>query len=168
LQTITLLSPSGGSPLKLDVLPGSCPNLFAPTTNPGNFVKPLQFTNGDLGSVTANQLGDCNSPLIDGRKDTRLTFSRAALVSQLGLAAEPHGTLVKRLLTGKRTDGRTFAVADQLVIQESGTLPNGPLRARPIDLNRRRGSSRGAPSSSVSVDVRARGRVAPDRSDLNS
>jgi hypothetical protein len=147
LQTITLLSPSGGSPLNLDVLPGSCPNLFAPTTsgtltailfgtpdfkiaevvksslklsrntNPGNFVKPMQFTNGDVGSVTANQLGDCNSPAIDGLKDMRLSFNRAALVSQLGLGAEKPGTVIKVLLTGKRSDGRTFAVADQLVIQ---------------------------------------------------
>lgn len=131
----------------MDFDPANCPNAFAPTgtgtvdvlllgapsfptknvvnstvrlwvrSNPGVSIKPSGFSSKDLGSITATQYGDCNSSILDGQKDLRLRFSRAALISQLGLSSYAPGQTVEVAISGKTKAGKLFAVRDVIVIQ---------------------------------------------------
>ena len=149
MQTITLLSPSGGAGdfANLDFDPSGCPNVFAPLqtgtidvlllgsadfqvkdvikssirlwvkTNPSVSILPSGFLLKDLGSITAQAYGDCNSAVHDGKKDLRLRFSRAMLAGPLGLSNYASGQSVEVAVTGRLKNGKTFATRDRLTIQ---------------------------------------------------
>ncbi|HUR28765.1 MAG TPA: hypothetical protein VM509_11305 [Planctomycetota bacterium] len=131
----------------LDFDPANCPNAYAPLstgtidvlllsgpgfdatkvvpgslrlwvrTNPSVSILPSGVLLKDLGKVTAQSFGDCNSSVLDGKRDLRVRFSRATLASQLGLASYPSGQSLDIALTGRMKSGKVFATRDRVTIQ---------------------------------------------------
>jgi len=146
VQVITLLRPTPDGVANFDFDINSCPNAFAVVPggtldvvligtaafnvtkiqtssltlcriDAGSKVMPIGFAVKNLGSPVATNLGECNSATLDGFKDLRVRFNKAAVINNLGLSQAQPGTVVNVLLTGALKDGKVFAVRDTIVIQ---------------------------------------------------
>ncbi|MCK6446474.1 MAG: hypothetical protein L6Q99_08800 [Planctomycetes bacterium] len=70
------------------------------------------FALGQFGKLTATHPGECNSPLNDGKTDLHILVDEAALVYDLGLDADPFGTVVELAIRGRFTNGEYFFLRD--------------------------------------------------------
>lgn len=146
VQTITLLSPSGGMGGLLDIAPGSCPNEISASAtgvvslvlfgsnqfdvsqidrttlelrradNLGATVRRAMTKVLDKGRPGAQPNQHCSSPWQDGRLDMQLTFSLAQIQEALSLTTETANAQVEFAVTGRFLDGRWFVLRDTAVV----------------------------------------------------
>lgn len=112
---LTLLNSKKFNPTKVDWSTVAIQRRV-PTT--GSFsLAGATFAKGQFGKVTAKVSGECNSPVPDGKTDLRIVVDEAALVTALGLDADPSGSVVELAIRGRLTTGEHFFLRDNVELQ---------------------------------------------------